>query len=413
MISNLRILFFLFALTFSATAQNLIPNGSFEEYQDNKTINWFQPEGAFYHFEIDKIKARTGEAYNGLCLWKWQNSEFLSVKLTQKLEKGSFYEIKFFARRDPHTTSLQGDTLAQVGIRFSPDKQKVTVKFVSTDLPNIVLPLDYSVNWQPIKGLYLAKGNEEYLTLGYYSYFNRGDSSCSQFVDADKYIAMTDSIDVAKKDSISNAIKQIKEEYPQSKTWQEIEKIKNKRKKKQYYQEFNERSKIIFSEIQIAVDQINRYYSSLINTNANTNQEGKCMCRVRYYFDDFELNKLQDDKLVSEKFILNNIYFDTDKSELKPESYPILDTLANQLLTHPNILIRIDGHTDNTGKFDKNIELSDNRAKSVVEYLISKGINENNISYKGFGSSKPIESNETSFGKSKNRRVEISIVKML
>lgn len=410
---NLRILFFLLTLTLSASSQNLIPNGGFEDFRNNQTLNWFQPSGGFYHFEINKDKARTGLGYNGLCLWKWQNSEFFCVKLNQKLEKGSFYEINFYARRDPNTTFLFNDTISQVGIRFTSSQIVVDEKFVCTDTPNVVLPLDYSTDYIKVRGLFLAKGNEQYLSLGYYSAFHSGDNSCAQKLEVNKYIAMVDSIDKVKKDSIANAISAIKEEYKMDISWQEIEKIKNKKKQQAYYLEFKKMNQQIYTDVQIAVEQIERYFGGFINVGAITNQGEHCTCRVRYYFDDFELVKVPDDQLVAEKIVLNNIYFDIDKAELKPESFVVLDTLASRLLKQSKVLIRIDGHTDNTGKVDKNLELSDYRAKSVVEYLISKGVDANIISYKGFGSSKPIESNDTSTGKSKNRRVEISIVKVL
>ena len=78
---------------------------------------------------------------------------------------------------------------------------------------------------------------------------------------------------------------------------------------------------------------------------------------------------------------------------------------------HPELTkIRIEGHTDTTGKREKNLKLSDGRAKSVMAYLASKGIDEGRLVAKGFGQEKPLADNKTEEGRAKNRRVEIHIV---
>jgi len=115
---------------------------------------------------------------------------------------------------------------------------------------------------------------------------------------------------------------------------------------------------------------------------------------------------------IGEKVILQNIFFEINKSELLPASQEELNKLVDYLLKDKNALIEISGHTDNTGNEEKNKTLSGNRAKAVADYLISKGVDKNRISYKGYGSSKPIESNDTEDNRQKNRRVEFIINKM-
>lgn len=107
--------------------------------------------------------------------------------------------------------------------------------------------------------------------------------------------------------------------------------------------------------------------------------------------------------------ILRNVLFETNKSVLKSESFKELDKLVLQLQKSP-MAIEIRGHTDNVGDVAKNQLLSEERAKAVVNYLISKNINRNRLSYKGFGSSKPIADNNTEEGRMKNRRVEFVIL---
>jgi len=108
---------------------------------------------------------------------------------------------------------------------------------------------------------------------------------------------------------------------------------------------------------------------------------------------------------------LNNIFFDTGKSELRPESAPELDRLVVNLNENPKMVIEVQGHTDNTGSKEINAKLSQDRADAVREYFISKGIEPDRIGSKGFGEGKPVATNDTDEGRQKNRRVEFVIVK--
>jgi OOP family OmpA-OmpF porin len=108
---------------------------------------------------------------------------------------------------------------------------------------------------------------------------------------------------------------------------------------------------------------------------------------------------------------LNNIFFDTGKSELRPESGPELDRLVTTLNEAPKMIIEVRGHTDNTGSNEINAKLSQDRADAVREYFISKGIEPDRMASKGFGESKPVSTNDTDEGRQQNRRVEFVIVK--
>ena len=109
---------------------------------------------------------------------------------------------------------------------------------------------------------------------------------------------------------------------------------------------------------------------------------------------------------------MNNIFFDTDKYLLKKESLVELNKIFEFLSKNKNIKVQINGHTDNVGNFKYNKILSTNRAKSVYNFLIEKGIDKNRLKYKGYSSSKPVESNNTPQGRARNRRTEIEIVEM-
>lgn len=111
-----------------------------------------------------------------------------------------------------------------------------------------------------------------------------------------------------------------------------------------------------------------------------------------------------------ESIILTNVYFDFDKYEILKTSYPSLDLIAQYLQKNSTVHILVTGHTDNIGGMDYNQKLSEQRAKSVVDYLINKGINEKRLQYKGYGNQEPISENKTKQGRAKNRRIEIQII---
>ncbi|HIP31757.1 MAG TPA: hypothetical protein EYG86_03255, partial [Crocinitomicaceae bacterium] len=119
--------------------------------------------------------------------------------------------------------------------------------------------------------------------------------------------------------------------------------------------------------------------------------------------------------------ILANVFFDLNKSTLRKASFIELDKLVSFLNENKDVKIEIGGHTDSRGDAQKNITLSNNRAKSVYEYAISKRIDKSRLSYKGYGSSKPVHSDEeiTKMTSNKekeaahqaNRRTEYKVVK--
>ncbi len=114
---------------------------------------------------------------------------------------------------------------------------------------------------------------------------------------------------------------------------------------------------------------------------------------------------------VGKSVVLNNIFFDTDKFELKEESKTELEKLRVFLQDNQAIRIEIAGHTDDMGSSTYNLTLSENRAKSVANYLIQNGIAEDRLTYKGYGDIRPIASNDSEEGKATNRRTEFTILK--
>ncbi len=111
-----------------------------------------------------------------------------------------------------------------------------------------------------------------------------------------------------------------------------------------------------------------------------------------------------------EPIVLQNIFFETGKYDLKKESYNELKRLAKFLEEDVSVKIEISGHTDNVGSQESNKRLSQNRANAVKKYLVSLGIAESRIRAEGFGQLKPIETNSTAEGRAKNRRVEFKVI---
>ncbi|MCB0479101.1 MAG: OmpA family protein [Crocinitomicaceae bacterium] len=107
---------------------------------------------------------------------------------------------------------------------------------------------------------------------------------------------------------------------------------------------------------------------------------------------------------------LNNLFFDSGKSTLKKESFSELNRLAKVMKDNGSMKIEISGHTDSDGDEQKNLTLSQNRAKAVKDYLITKGVSTDNLKSVGFGEKNPKASNDTPEGKAMNRRVEMKIL---
>jgi outer membrane protein OmpA-like peptidoglycan-associated protein/tetratricopeptide (TPR) repeat protein len=148
----------------------------------------------------------------------------------------------------------------------------------------------------------------------------------------------------------------------------------------------------------------------------NVNRKG-----YLFYSDNFLLGSRSPDSTyekniplipieINASIVLNNIFFDFAKYDLKPESQVELDKVIQLLNENPGIKIQISGFTDNIGKPADNLILSNNRAKAVVNYLLNKGISSQRLSFKGYGQDHAIADNNTDEGRAKNRRTELKVV---
>lgn len=110
------------------------------------------------------------------------------------------------------------------------------------------------------------------------------------------------------------------------------------------------------------------------------------------------------------RVVLNNIFFDVNKADLLPESKAELDKILSFLNHNKTVRLEIGGYTDNTGDRSANLKLSENRAKSVINYLTNKGIDPSRLVAKGYGDANPVMPNTTPENKAKNRRTEMKVL---
>lgn len=128
------------------------------------------------------------------------------------------------------------------------------------------------------------------------------------------------------------------------------------------------------------------------------------------YSDCFVRSVVSSEISTGEAFVLKNIFFDFDQVTLSKDSKDALQKLIDYLKQNANQKVEIIGHTDNVGRKKYNQALSESRAKAVVDYLVANGVDNGRLIYRGYGSLRPIASNDTEAGRSKNRRTEFKVV---
>lgn len=138
-------------------------------------------------------------------------------------------------------------------------------------------------------------------------------------------------------------------------------------------------------------------------------------------YNKIEIPKLNEGELYSKgqltikfelpkTFTLNNVHFDSGKPTLTKKSYAELSDLLEYMKLKDELSIEIAGHTDNIGEHENNLTLSQKRAETVRNYLISKGIKPNRVTAKGYGEDYPIDTNSTVTGRQNNRRTEVRVL---
>jgi OOP family OmpA-OmpF porin len=359
------------------SAQNLVPNPSFEGHTDcpegdagSKFITrWYQPTKgstdyfnmcaatpqAIYYQQIHGLQfvgvpdnfrgfknARTGKGYIGMIFYSnvshktgHEYREYLTTKLIAPLLKGKQYIVYFYVSLSP--TSTFG--LSDIQVLFTPDSVKRNdderLPF-SPQLSYSGAPIMDTAGWTKVSWTYTAQGDEQFMTLGNFT----PNEKCK-----------------LKKDSGDSRSRGVAYYY---------------------------------------VDDV---CVSLLKRNGTFDCGNEITKDVA---KPIQITENQD-------IAFTNVFFETDKYALSSFSFQELDTLLNYLHHHSFEKIEISGYTDNTGMTNKNLKLSKARAKAVADYLISKGIAATRVNYNGYGSDNPVADNDTEQGKKKNRRVEFRI----
>lgn len=170
----------------------------------------------------------------------------------------------------------------------------------------------------------------------------------------------------------------------------------------------------------LSSDELNGSYLVVLPTGKNyayhVNAEGYLPYSASFSLKDIKLSELVELKsplTPIEKgagFVLENIFFDSGDAQLQEESKAELDLLVNYLKDLPDMILEVGGHTDSDGTEESNVILSEDRAKAVYAYLVSRGVNESRLRYKGYGETQPLVPNDSESNKEKNRRTAFKVL---
>ena len=374
--NNLPIVILFTITSLISLGQNLVNNHSFEKYtkcpsiwNDIKYVPYWENSAKFFSCDyfntcgIDCVyiykpfnasknfagyqKPMSGYGYAGF----YARSEFLISKLKDKLQLDHEYYVETYVSLADYSTKATNN----LGFLFTSeeinnkniDKYKFNAQIIISDF------IDDKRNWVKISGNFISSGSERYIAIG-------------NFSKKKKYKDMTNKNQVTK---ISIHA---------------------------YY---------YIDDIKVICIDCKKEEETLIIKNNNTLHNNLSLS-----INENDLNKFNDIDSINDVFTLKNLFFKTDSLTILKQSFKELNQLVSYLERNQEIKIEIRGHSDNIGDEKYNIELSKNRAKAVMNYFISKGIKKSRLTYKGYGSLKPVASNKNEQGKAKNRRVEIELV---
>jgi outer membrane protein OmpA-like peptidoglycan-associated protein len=408
---------------------NLVNNPSFEELKDcptdygqiEKAVGWinlnFTPDlfvkcsnqakistpGNFFGSQYPS----TGSNYAGITAFH-ENSlnEFIATNLTQPMEKGKKYNVKF---RVSLAETYSNYGCNNIGIYFTNDLQETLLG--KTPHVKAKEPITEKRSWFTISKTIFADADYTHLVIG-----NFGTPEETKITKVQKsaypvayyYI---DDIQVTK--------------YFELKDEENFVKIVGKVLDAETKQPVKARIDFVLSDINYrAFEKSEGTDGSYRFSNMQRTQQFYLEAKAQGYFssrvfmqaDDTSSIYTHDFYLkptgVGSVMILENLHFETGKAKIKPESFPELNLLAEFMQSHATYHVEIGGHTDNVGDDEMNFKLSENRAEAVVDYLVEHGlINRNRMIHKGYGETLPLTDNDTPEGKMQNRRVELKIVR--
>jgi len=350
-----KLLFFqiiLFTLATTVSAQNLVKNPSFENFDncpselgniENDVPHWSKSsEGTTDYFNVCSLRlgvpnnfngtqtAEFGTGYAGLYLSAPNDyREYLQGELAEPLVKGKRYEVSFYIS----LAEKSQNAIRDIGVLFSEKHIKQDTRKALTAHQDNNKDNEYNFaevrnwayfsdkkGWMLVQTDFIANGSEKYLSIG-----NFRDNARSK-----------------------------------------LKKLKGEKAAAYYYLD------------QVAVVD----YSS------------------KYPFNDLELNKT---------YVLENVLFPSNVFQLNTASKQELDKLYLSLKKNKNLFVTVQAHTDDVGSKNYNKSLSSRRARAVAKYLLAKGLSKDRIRWAGFGGAQPLAENTTNEGKQKNRRAEFIV----
>ncbi|MBO4614324.1 MAG: OmpA family protein [Bacteroidales bacterium] len=362
---------------------------------------------------------------DSLSVYKGVSREYLQTKLTEPLKKNTLYCVKFYyvnAKKSMYSVDALGITLTVEQIKAK-NADRILQRPQITNRPGHIM--DDMDNWTEFCGYYRARGGEQYLTIG-----NFWDNSTTQYIN--KHNEYSDSAFFYAYYLIDDvSVFEIESEFEcgclndlawssdwKSDTFDPATGYNTKKISD------NDLASNGNSDSNSNNGQGNGNGNSSSSTDgANGNGQGdNGGSNSTQTADPNETDatglKTQITKAafdvaeIGDRFRLNQIYFEFNSSELLTISYIQLDSLYNILAEKPSLRIEIRGHTDNIGSEGYNKKLSVERAASVYNYLLEKGIPKTRMKYRGFGPNVPVADNSTEEGRELNRRVEIFIVEI-
>ena len=310
-------------------------------------------------------KANSGKCYAGFYLFSHGDyREYLLTQLMQPLTAGVKYDLTFYISLADYSRAA----IYRMGVAFLRGSPSYTSNSVISNVNPVNVPLKNqvgtdTVEWHKIYVEYKAKGGEQFLLIGSFDIYD------------------FDETDVKPPKGVRTKINQ------------------NTTRDAYYY--IDDVSLRKQPPIYIA------YFDTIVKPKIDTLKP----TAVTYPTADTSGNALGLETALEKSLVLKNVLFETAKAVLLPQSYSELDMLAIYLRDNKTLKIEISGHTDNVGNEATNAKLSEQRAKAVSDYLITKSIDPGRISHKGFGSAIPISSNDTDEGRKQNRRVEFKFLK--
>ncbi|TVR41006.1 MAG: OmpA family protein [Cryomorphaceae bacterium] len=377
-------------------SQNLLLNGDFERPFLDHEYQWRQPHGAYYHYYMDGRQdgsAYEGNFYNGLCMYNHQENEFMQTKLAQPLVAGQSYCLKVMARL-MSIKAFNHELHDKIGILFTSYPFDVEEPFYPGGKPDTYWLIPDTVDrfsWLPLETEYLARGDEQYFTIGYWRSLAFSEQAKDDVFEAFMGPEPANSKTDIPPPDFSAKAKKKRKRGKQHDAWSDF--------RKQVMEQARSQGEVIPTTSPGEGLFTLRYYLDNLCV-APVLADGSCDCAIPK--PPLTLN-------VGDVVRMDNLLFNTGESTLQPGSDYALELLALILEEQPHMRIAIEGHTDNVGNDAANLKLSEDRAYTVRKHLIEMGVDEERMSARGFGSTRPVADNRTEEGRSLNRRVAFVI----